>query len=151
MARSVQTHKNISFIWIVWSTLYVYFWLICQKLKYQKVFSFANEKRFWQTIRNCFWHLDRANSIKTTLHTCNLWTNQSVSYEFVNWSRLRLLPLFFLFQNFPISLSDFYLIVVKSDNEIGKFSIKIWNVPGGFGLLSIEFSHSCVQSFSLWQ
>ena len=25
-ARSVQTHKSISFIWIVWSTLYVYFW-----------------------------------------------------------------------------------------------------------------------------
>ena len=24
MARSVQTHKSISFIWIVWSTLYVY-------------------------------------------------------------------------------------------------------------------------------
>ena len=31
-----------------------------------------------------------ANSIKNTLHTCNLWTNQSVSYEFVNWNRVRL-------------------------------------------------------------
>ena len=26
-ARSAQTHKRISFIWIVWSTLYVYLWL----------------------------------------------------------------------------------------------------------------------------
>ena len=26
-ARSAQTHKSISFIWIVWSTLYVYLWL----------------------------------------------------------------------------------------------------------------------------
>ena len=26
MARSAQTHKSISFIWIVWSTLYVYLW-----------------------------------------------------------------------------------------------------------------------------
>ena len=27
MARSAQTHKSISFIWILWSTLYVYLWL----------------------------------------------------------------------------------------------------------------------------
>ena len=26
-AGSAQTHKSMSFIWIVWSTLYVYFWL----------------------------------------------------------------------------------------------------------------------------
>ena len=26
-ARSAQTHKSMSFIWIVWSTLYVYLWL----------------------------------------------------------------------------------------------------------------------------
>ena len=25
-ARSAQTHKSISFIWIVWSTLYIYLW-----------------------------------------------------------------------------------------------------------------------------
>ena len=25
-AGSAQTHKNVSFIWIVWSTLYVYLW-----------------------------------------------------------------------------------------------------------------------------
>ena len=27
MAGSAQTHKSISFIWIVWSTLYVYLWI----------------------------------------------------------------------------------------------------------------------------
>ena len=27
MAGSAQTHKSMSFIWIVWSTLYVYLWL----------------------------------------------------------------------------------------------------------------------------
>ena len=27
MAGSAQTHKSISLIWIVWSTLYVYLWL----------------------------------------------------------------------------------------------------------------------------
>ena len=26
MARSAQIHKSISFIWVVWSTLYVYLW-----------------------------------------------------------------------------------------------------------------------------
>ena len=28
-AGSAQTHKSISFIWIVWSTLYVYLWKYC--------------------------------------------------------------------------------------------------------------------------
>ena len=27
MARSAQTHRNISFIWIFWSTLYAYLWI----------------------------------------------------------------------------------------------------------------------------
>ena len=31
MARSAQTHKSISFILIVWSTLYIYLWLDPQK------------------------------------------------------------------------------------------------------------------------
>ena len=39
-ARSAQTHKSISFIWIVWSTLYVY---LCDQVKkvtnLQSVFS----------------------------------------------------------------------------------------------------------------
>ena len=26
MAGSAQTHKSMNFIWIVWSTLYVYLW-----------------------------------------------------------------------------------------------------------------------------
>ena len=30
-ARSAQTHKSISFTWIVWSTLYVYLWLVVKK------------------------------------------------------------------------------------------------------------------------
>ena len=32
-ARSAQTHKSISFIWIVWSTLYVYLWSRLQTLQ----------------------------------------------------------------------------------------------------------------------
>ena len=31
-ALSAQTHKIISFFWIVWSTLFVYLWLYCQFL-----------------------------------------------------------------------------------------------------------------------
>ena len=31
-ARSAQTHKSISFIWIVWNTLYVYLWLAWEKI-----------------------------------------------------------------------------------------------------------------------
>ena len=32
MAGSAQTHKSISFIWILWSTLYVYLWpTVCLK------------------------------------------------------------------------------------------------------------------------
>ena len=32
-----------------------------------------------------FWYLDGANSIKTDLHICNLWTGQFVSYKSVIW------------------------------------------------------------------
>ena len=32
-ARSAQTHKSISFIWIVWSTLYVYLWFLPKKFR----------------------------------------------------------------------------------------------------------------------
>ena len=44
-ARSAQTHKSISFIWIVWSTLYVYLCLLPKKrqlfeLKMQFIISF---------------------------------------------------------------------------------------------------------------
>ena len=30
-AGSAQTQKSMSFIWIVWSTLYVYLWFLCEK------------------------------------------------------------------------------------------------------------------------
>ena len=32
MAGSAQTHKSMSFIWIVWSTLYVYLWSLVEVL-----------------------------------------------------------------------------------------------------------------------
>ena len=32
-----------------------------------------------------FCYLDGANTIKTDLHFCNLWTGQFVSYKSVNW------------------------------------------------------------------
>ena len=47
------------------------------------------EMFFWRRISNLlsnlgclftFWYLDGANSIKTYLHICNLWTGQFVSY-----------------------------------------------------------------------
>ena len=51
---------------------------------------------------------------------------------------------FFLFQNFRLSLSDFYFknSIVKSDKKVGKFSKKkkVWNVPGGLGLSQIRLS-----------
>ena len=33
MAGSAQTHKSMSFIWIVWSTLYVYLWYLSRKMQ----------------------------------------------------------------------------------------------------------------------
>ena len=35
MACSAQTHKSISFIWIVWSTLYAYLWLFDGKYQWK--------------------------------------------------------------------------------------------------------------------
>ena len=42
----------------------------------------------WITFRQ----LDMANSIKTALWTCNLWTSKSVSYKSANWFQLNLTP-----------------------------------------------------------
>ena len=41
-------------------------------------------KTFWHLIWNFFCHLDGANSIKTDLQNCNLWTGQFAGYKSVN-------------------------------------------------------------------
>ena len=52
----------------------------------------ANVKMFCHLIWKTFIHLDMANSIKTALWTCNLWTSKSVSYKSANWFQLNLPP-----------------------------------------------------------
>ena len=59
-ATSAQIHENMSFIWIVWSTLYVYLWkrgrkkgksskVECKKCHFNSVLSvsFAKYRQFW--------------------------------------------------------------------------------------------------------
>ena len=46
MAHSAQTYKSISFIWIVWSTLYVYLWPVYKLQSYH------------------YWYFDNATSIE---------------------------------------------------------------------------------------
>ena len=53
----------------------------------------ANVDYFWHLMWKTFCHLDGANSIKTALWTCNLWTEWSVTYKSVNWFWLNL-PLY---------------------------------------------------------
>ena len=49
-------------------------------------------KFFCHWILKTFCHLDRANSIKTALQTCNLSTGLSLSYKSVSWFWLNLPP-----------------------------------------------------------
>ena len=60
-ARSAQTHKSMSFIGIVWSTIYVYLWLKCNFDDWSKinlnVFYQGYERsqqKFWTILINCF-------------------------------------------------------------------------------------------------
>ena len=51
MASSAQTHKSMSFIWIVWSTLYVYLWWYTEKVmitySYKRGFMSNSHKKSW--------------------------------------------------------------------------------------------------------
>ena len=48
-------------------------------------------KSFWHLMRKMFCYSGRANSIKIDIQTCNLHTDQSVNYKFVNQFWLNLL------------------------------------------------------------
>ena len=65
-ARSAQTHKNISFFWIVWSTLYVY---LCQWPK--------TVEKYTQKLTLCF--TATASTTATTI------SNQCVEGASCNW------------------------------------------------------------------
>ena len=43
-ARSAMTHKSISFIWIVWSTLYVYLWTNPHKFLSNKLILYSSHR-----------------------------------------------------------------------------------------------------------
>ena len=47
-AGSAQTHKSMSFIWIVWSTLYVYLWAADDKSENES-FHFKKDPIFMQS------------------------------------------------------------------------------------------------------
>ena len=69
-----------------WGCMLKPFLLLWKKVK------MANVKMFCHLIWKTFRHLDMANSIKTALWTCNLWTSKSVSYKSANWFQLNLPP-----------------------------------------------------------
>ena len=64
-----QTHKSISFIWIVWSTLYVYLWLWLENKSVCKgVFVFVMiTEIFWRT----FWHNNLRSLISVVGKSCS--------------------------------------------------------------------------------
>ena len=71
-ARSAQTHETISFIWIVWSTLYVYLWKFAQNIHPKYSFIWPYSFNWYLRVRSFF------NTKKTvtneTLHcsTCQI-------------------------------------------------------------------------------
>ena len=62
-AGSAQTHKSMSFIWIVWGTQYVYLWLLCKycnksNLVLKLIFRGCQSNSTsmpWSTYTNYFW------------------------------------------------------------------------------------------------
>ena len=63
-----ETHSNVTYVWII-SYSKCSNWYQISKLS----------SNFGCLITFCY--LDGANSIKTDLHICNLWTGQLVSYK----------------------------------------------------------------------
>ena len=63
MARSAQTHKTISFALIVWSTLYVYIWLLYQIQCNLGLMTFGRSKK-------CHWiiYMVSLNKQSMTMH-----------------------------------------------------------------------------------
>ena len=100
-ARSAQTHKSISFIWIVWSTLYVYLWLqpvfiesmmhaiyhpICKRLIFcvkKRVWMYWMQnyfqKLFFCTFWGFFWCLFVSKSPIFRLHWKTLWLGSGLT------------------------------------------------------------------------
>ena len=66
MAHSAQTHKSISFIWIVWSTLYVYLWQYNQNKKKNCRFYFKTFRPRWQNEH--VWSLENSVSVSFLLY-----------------------------------------------------------------------------------
>ena len=86
-----------------WGCMLKPFLLLWKKVK------MANVKMFCHLIWKTFRHLDMANSIKTALWTCNLWTSKSVSYKSANWFQLNLPPQ--ISKVFPIFKCIFFAIL----------------------------------------
>ena len=73
-----------------------------------KRYPFANVNSFWYRMWNkTFCHLDRANSIKTALQTCNLSTGLSLSYKSVSWFWLNLQ------WHFAFTFANEYILAIR--------------------------------------
>ena len=100
-ASSAQTHESISSIWIVWSTLYVYLWYLCQ---------FSNI-----VLHICFPFLSEMWCLCKSIHICKS--------EIRNCPELRYLWLTFNFQ-FLFSIFVFlYRNVIVVDSKAEPFEM----------------------------
>ena len=78
-AGSAQTHKSMSFVWIVWSTLYVYLWYVlwcCGSICHQ-LFTFiqiaSGQRHFWNNYSFIF--LDSTVfGWQVEIHQVNFWS-----------------------------------------------------------------------------
>ena len=80
--------KSISDYYIVYTIIQVIwarrrFFYYVFHIQWQK-YLFENVDSFLHLMWNSFCHFYRANSTKTNLWTCNLWTKWSVSYKSLN-------------------------------------------------------------------
>ena len=75
MAGSAQPHKSMSFIWIVWSTLYVYLCIWCGKTKSQCHTFMTNDTSTLSSFP-FLWNWAKSDLVKEMCVSCSLaWRN----------------------------------------------------------------------------
>ena len=115
-AGSAQTHKSMSFIWIIWSTLYVYLWGFVK----QKIVDYSTQHEWLKEGRKDGWmHGNVTTALK---HDSSNRTWSVGQYCAIIQGKTELLGIF-LYHRFVSK----YLIFFKSVNRVSlKKKICIW-------------------------
>ena len=126
-ARSAQTHKSIRFIWIVWSTLYVYLWIFPPLFDDYILFFLVYYRNFYKEIKKRFCILNFIDASKLDfIVNCKCFNEIKKRFCIFIQLCLRMHLIFILFSigNFLIKLNKkkrFWRV-----NHLCEFKIWFW-------------------------